>query len=511
MGSVYLAHRAESGDGAAQAAVKVLAAELAVSPGFLQRFQREIQILRQLNHPHIVRFLESGSDQDRYWYAMEYVPGTDLESEREARGRLPWPEVLEIALQVVPALKHAHDRGVIHRDLKPSNLLRTADGQIKLGDFGIASLFASPQLTVTGGVVGTAEYLSPEQAAGKQATPRSDLYSLGVVLYTLLTGRPPFQGEMLDLLHQHRFGQFDRPSRWVPEIPNDLDDILCELMAKDPGQRPPDGAVLARRLEGLRRRRVPRQKNEADGSPTEEWRPHEQPAVMMSRLMREELERQNRGNRVQQFFNRPWVLLPLFLLTVGTLVWNFWPASPEKLFERGSKLMASQDPDDWDRAWSDFLEPLQRKYPDNPHQAEVDAFRRKIETERHKRQASFAARRGKGLGEAQWFYEEGLRLRQQGKTAAAEARWRALIQAFRDVPSESRWVELAEEQLAQVRAGKDGAPRQWEAVRKAVEHVRELRADGHADEANAILKALRELYRGDDEAQALLADADKPK
>src|SRR5579872_1396490 len=127
MGCVYLARRAApDGAGPAQAAVKVLAAELAVDPGFLQRFQREIDILRQLEHPNIVRFLESGEEGGRYYFAMEYVPGPSFDRIREERGRLPWREVLDLAVQIAPALKHAHDRGIIHRDLKPSNLLRAA-------------------------------------------------------------------------------------------------------------------------------------------------------------------------------------------------------------------------------------------------------------------------------------------------------------------------------------------------------------------------------------------------
>src|SRR5262249_13901552 len=147
------------------------------------------------------------------------------------QGRVPWPDVLDAALQICPALKHAHDRGIIHRDLKPPNLLRTLEGVIKLTDFGIAKLFAAQQLTSTGGVVGTAEYLSPEQAAGKIATKRSDLYCLGVVLYTLLTGRTPFEGlTAADLLHKHLYGQFDRPQALVPDLPHDLDDIVCQLL-----------------------------------------------------------------------------------------------------------------------------------------------------------------------------------------------------------------------------------------------------------------------------------------
>src|SRR5258708_39888163 len=136
---------------------------------------------------------------------MEIIEGENFAELLIKQGRMPWPEVLDMATQVCPALKHAHDRGIIHRDLKPSNLMRTPDGTVKLADFGIARVFSGHHLTATGAVVGTAEYLSPEQSAGKLATKRSDLYSLGVVLYTLLTGRPVFKGSsMVDLLHKHR-------------------------------------------------------------------------------------------------------------------------------------------------------------------------------------------------------------------------------------------------------------------------------------------------------------------
>src|SRR5579875_3025143 len=165
MGCVYLAHRDSTKVvETEQAAIKILAPELAIDSGFLARFQREIDILRQLDHPHIVRFLESGQQDGRHYLVMEYVPGPSFETVLIQRGRLPWQEVLELAWQVAPALKHAHDRGVIHRDLKPSNLLLSgvrgqgsggskemsdsspltpdSSALIKLTDFGIASLFA---------------------------------------------------------------------------------------------------------------------------------------------------------------------------------------------------------------------------------------------------------------------------------------------------------------------------------------------------------------------------------
>src|SRR5262245_52467063 len=169
MGRVYLAHE---DPGERLAAIKILSAELAQEPGFLQRFEREIEILNRLNHPNIVKFFESGAENGQFYYAMEYVDGQSFEEILRAKGKVPWKEVLDAALQICPALKHAHDHGVTHRDIKPPNLLRTEAGVVKLTDFGIAKIFAGRQLTTTGGVVGTAEYLSPEQAAGKPATKR---------------------------------------------------------------------------------------------------------------------------------------------------------------------------------------------------------------------------------------------------------------------------------------------------------------------------------------------------
>jgi serine/threonine-protein kinase len=503
MGAVYRACRApDAGGGPDVAAVKVLAAELAVDPGFLERFRREIDILRRLEHPNIVRFLDSGSGGGRFWFAMEYVDGPSYEDLRQQQARLPWPEVLALALQIAPALKHAHDRGIIHRDLKPSNLLRGPDGRAMLTDFGIASLFASRHLTVTGGVVGTAEYLSPEQAAGKPVTARSDLYSLGVVLYTLLTGRTPFEGEVVDLLHKHRFAQFDKPSRLVPDLPAEFEAVIGELLEKDPGRRPPDGGVLHRRLDGLRRR-LEYRATQAEAARTEVYgsAPPEGPATLMSRLMRAELEKQKYGGPLQRFFNRPAVILLLFLLTVGLIVWAFWPASPESLFERGAALMASPDPDDWYTAWDRYLEPLKNKYPEYRTE-EVARFRLRYESRNS--DAALRARHAGPMTEAQWFYQEGLRKLQQGDEAGARRTWQALAGAFRDVPSERPWVDLADKELAKGKEAAGEAPRKWQPVRDAVGRARELRAGGKDKEADAILNGLKELYRGDPTAAAIL-------
>ncbi len=530
MGCVYLARRdSAEADLPSWAAIKVLAPELAVEPGFQARFQREIDILRQLDHPNIVRFLESGEKNGRPYFVMEYVPGPSFETVRTQRGRLPWTEVLDMAWQIAPALKHAHDRGVVHRDLKPSNLLRVEGGGwrvdgmddpppatlVKLTDFGIASLFASPHLTVTGGVVGTAEYLSPEQAAGKSVTRRSDLYSLGVVLYTLLTGRTPFDGDPLALLHKHRFAQFDRPARIVPEIPHELDAIVCELLEKDPGKRPADGMVLFRRLDSFKRKLAYQATH--GNAKTVEFAPGqsatrlrgnvEGPATLMSRLMRQELERERLGGPIRQFFNRPLVLVLSLVLTVALIGWAFWPLSAEKMYQRGVALMQSPEPADWETAWNDYLGPLLDKHPNTPHREEVEEYRLRAENAKAARQAERAARRAGSMTEAQWFYQEGLRQCQQGDEGGARRTWKSLVRAFRDVPSEGPWVHLAEQELE--RLGDKPADRQWEPVRQALQQARKLREEGREKEAEAIVNALKELYRGDKQAEAILKESIK--
>jgi serine/threonine protein kinase len=514
MGTVYRARcEPPREDGPAFVALKVLAAELALDPGFRQRFQREIDILRELEHPNVVRFLGAGEEHERVYFAMELVEGPGFDTLLEEQGRIPWQEVLDLSLQVALALRHAHDRGVIHRDLKPSNLMRAKIdsedypyGIVKLTDFGIASLFSSPHLTVPGGVVGTAEYLSPEQAAGKAVTKRSDLYSLGVVLYTLLTGRTPFHGDVPTLLHQHRFARFDRPGRIVPDIPPDLDEVVCELMEKDPARRPGDASSLHRRLESIRRKmeRVAANAESGGPLPTLGVAP-EGSATLMSRLMRAELDRQRRGSAFHQFLNRPSVLVSLFVFCVGFIVWTFWPSSEESLFRQGAVLMASENPDDWGTALSDFLEPMDKRFPNHAHQSELQEFRTRYQGYLEQRVADRKAKVAGPMDEVQWFFQEGLRRRQVGDEAGARRVWQQLVAAFGPVRSELPWVRRAQAELDRL-PGDAAVDRHLEPVAAAVQRAQELRTSGNAVAAEAAVEALHELYRDDKKAAAMLKD-----
>ncbi len=247
MGWVYEGVDERTGE---PAAIKVLAASVSREEGFRQRFEAEIEALRKLNHPHIVRLIGFGEEGDTLFYAMELVPGPSLEQELHQGRRFSPREVVLIGLQVCAALRHAHDRGIIHRDIKPGNLLRTPEGKIKLSDFGIARLFGVSGLTSAGNVLGTVEYMAPEQAEGRRVDHRCDLYSLGAVLYALLARRPPYRASSaLQLLEKKRSEPPEPLRLYNGEVPRELEAVIYQLLERDPEKRIGTAVALARRLE----------------------------------------------------------------------------------------------------------------------------------------------------------------------------------------------------------------------------------------------------------------------
>ncbi len=236
------------------AAIKVLATGLGRDPGFRERFEAEIETLRKLKHPNIVRLFGFGEEDGVLFYAMELVEGRSLEEDLRAGRKFQWPEVVKFGVKLCSALRHAHDRGVVHRDIKPANLLLTPDDDIKLTDFGIAKLFGATGMTSAGGILGTAEYMAPEQADGRPIGHRADLYSLGAVLYTLLANRPPFVGKSIpELLHMQRFASPEPIRRFSVDVPEEIDALILQLLEKDPERRVANAVLLSRRLEATAR------------------------------------------------------------------------------------------------------------------------------------------------------------------------------------------------------------------------------------------------------------------
>lgn len=253
MGAVYEAVDPATG---AVVAIKTMAAHLGDDAALRRRFLAEIDALKALRHPGIVRLLAFGEEQGAPYFAMELVRGQSLEELLRSGRRFSWRQAVATGLEVSRALKAAHDHGVVHRDLKPANLLfpaAAADGiTVKLADFGIARLFGDSSHTQAGSIVGTAEYMAPEQAAGGPVDRRADLYALGLVMFAMVTGRPPFHGgQPLDIIDRQRHEVPPRLATLVPGVPAEFDELVARLLAKSPTERPASGLALGRLLEAI--------------------------------------------------------------------------------------------------------------------------------------------------------------------------------------------------------------------------------------------------------------------
>jgi serine/threonine protein kinase len=246
MASVYLAR---DGELDRPVAVKVLAEHLADTPGFRERFMREARLAAQLSHPNIVQVFDVGEEDGRPFIVMECVQGATVGDELKQRGTLEPTEVVDLALQICGGLEHAHAAGLVHRDIKPQNLLVRADGTVKIADFGIARAAETTKLTQIGSVLGTAAYLSPEQALGEEVTAAADIYSLGCVLYELLTGRTPYIFETLpQLVTKHREEAIPPLRELRPDVPERLEAAVMHALARNPDYRPDSAAALAQEL-----------------------------------------------------------------------------------------------------------------------------------------------------------------------------------------------------------------------------------------------------------------------
>ncbi|MGZ5360069.1 MAG: Stk1 family PASTA domain-containing Ser/Thr kinase [Solirubrobacterales bacterium] len=232
-------------------AVKVLHDRFAQDAEFVERFRREAQSAAGLQHPNVVSIYDRGEFADTYFIAMEYVDGPQLKE--LIRGGMETKDAVHFTRQILNAARFAHRKGIVHRDLKPQNVLIDEDGRARVADFGIAR-GGSSDITATGSVMGTAQYLSPEQAQGKETTPRSDIYSIGVILYEALTGRVPFEGDSAVAVALKQVSeQPRRPSAINPGVPPALDAVVMRALAKDPEARFNDADAFLKALDAAER------------------------------------------------------------------------------------------------------------------------------------------------------------------------------------------------------------------------------------------------------------------
>ncbi len=254
MGTVFRAKNKKNGQ---RVAIKLMSLALGTNENAVKRFKREVDIIKQLDHPNIVKYINSGRYHKSPFIIMEFIEGESLDHILHRRAKLPWEEVASIGIDLCAALQHAHDKGIIHRDLKPSNLMILKDGTVKLTDFGIAKDADVTALTAANSTVGTAAYMSPEQCRGlRDITHKTDLYSMGIMFYELLTGRKPFVGETpMEVFLQHaNKTDYKRPAEIVMDVPIWLNTLVDQLMEKEPAKRPLNAKAVAESLQLIKQK-----------------------------------------------------------------------------------------------------------------------------------------------------------------------------------------------------------------------------------------------------------------
>jgi serine/threonine-protein kinase len=340
MGVVY---RARYVGNNREVAVKLIPNDITANLTTLARFERELEVLKQLSHPNIVHCFGGRCESKQRYYAMEYIPGgtlADLLAEKEP---LPWEAVIDFGIQMCDALQYAHERGVTHRDVKPGNFLLTKSGQLKLSDFGLASIVTQNRLTASDRTVGTILYMSPEQIRGELVTNRVDLYGLGCVLFEMMVGFTPFVGSTAgEVLQRHLRDPVPHVASMVLDCPLELDQLLYELLAKNSDARPASAADVASRLNGIL---LPsRQTKSFDVKLFSSLNRNEIPSIPLKPIKAKTspvLDR-NAAPQKRRVNFIPWMMAVL-LAMVCTWLWNGWNQTAEQLYQV-------------EKTWTDLLE-----------------------------------------------------------------------------------------------------------------------------------------------------------
>ncbi len=490
MGVVYLATYRDTGQ---RVALKVLSPALSADKKLISRFEREIEILKKLEHPNIVRYFGGGRVGDQPYYAMEYMDGGSLDTVLARKGQLSWEQTVRIGLQLCSALEHAHASGIIHRDLKPGNLFITRKGRLKLGDFGIARDTDATALTAAGKTVGTYAYMAPEQIHGKQPIgPRTDIYAMGCLLYQFLTGSVPFTGtSAAEMFMKHLNDEPDSVCQHNLECPVWLDRVIRKMLAKDSADRPYDALAVQALLEDVRHR-VATQTSVASEAMTrgaENTVVSEQQRQDLKKAIGRKKKKRRRKSQAP-FYERAWFLSLCLLMLVAVVTWAAWPPSEPELFERIQVAMRDE------AAWPDLVEEQIPEYlsrfPDGPNRTDVLDARDFIQMSRAKNQALSRRKRGlepRSPAEAMWM--DAWELEQSGDRLTAYERYEAIVTLF-DTPEERDFANLARRQMRAIEEHKPEPSERVQVVNRALRKADGLPAD--SVEARRIWQSIVRVY-----------------
>lgn len=458
MGLVYSAIYQETGK---RVALKILAPGLMSDPKLLKRFEREIEILKRLDHPNIVKYYGGGTQGNQRYYAMEFIDGGSLQQVLKNRGRLSWEQTLHVGRQVSSALEHAHNAGIIHRDLKPANLFLTRKGRLKLGDFGIARDTEATALTAAGKTVGTYAYMAPEQIqTGLPISGRTDLYALGCLLYECLVGEPPFKSSNpMDMLMQHLNDDPYNVCEKVPDCPIWLDQLIDRLLAKNPDDRPFDALAVHTEL-GEIREKVKAGNSVALAEKGKDGKSATAVTAAEKAVSANKKKRRKKKKKVP-FHETTWFLASCLVLLLGATIWLLLPPGEDWYAEHWREAMRG-DEYAQRNTLGEHIDSYLEKFPEGKYTAEARELSDTLHAYMLEPQLKNLARldrpvepefKAKCVEAAQLEDDEGLQYGTAWDTVAqnelttnplpAMERWHSLMQsAPQEATDETRWLRL---------------------------------------------------------------------
>ncbi len=508
MGIVYKATYTKNG---ADVALKVLPLVLTANRKLVERFEREMAILKKLKHPRIVQFYGGGEQDGQHFYAMEFINGGTLAELLKEQSRLPWQQVVEFGSQICEALEHAHEHGIVHRDLKPANLFLGQDGKLRLGDFGIARDSDATALTGTGSTVGTHAYMAPEQITGKlPISNKTDLYALGCVMFEMLTGHVPFQGAAaMETLLKHINEPPAKIRAEVMDCPVFLEQVVLQLLAKSPDKRPHDALLVQVALEEVLERVAAKtstmsQMTAGAGQTAIDMSQIPDAAQLKKLLGKKKKKRKATG----PIWERGWFLASCLAVMLGGVAWSLLPPSEEKLFARAVPLMKSDDPVQWQEANDRYLKSLLERFPNGKHADEARELIDKLEMYRTERGIETRLKLGQDpKHEAERLFLQARELERFGDNVTAREQYRAMIDLLKEREQDCSYRNLAQRQLALLENAGDGNVDRKQIVNDALKKAREQHLAGKTHDAEETWRSIIKLYDGKAEFAEEVAEA----
>lgn len=440
MGVVYLAVYQKTKQ---KVALKVLAPDLTTDKGLLARFEREIEILKKLRHPNVVRYYGGGKHENQRYYAMEIVTGGSLEDMLKKRGKLSWEDTITFSRQVCEALHFAHEAGVVHRDLKPANLLLSKSGKVKLTDFGIARDSNRTALTAAGKTVGTFAYMAPEQITGKASiTRKTDLYALGCVMFELLTGQTPFSAETApETLFKHLEEDPPRVRELVMECPVWLEQLIDQLLSKEPEDRPYDALAVQVALDDVIQKVAERAtiSNITSANKTTEGK-------------KKRKRKKKKREAGTPFYEKTWFLATCLVLVISFVTWMMWPLSESQLMAKAEKKLTDvEELYEKKEVVRLYLQPLVDKYPKGEHVDKAKQLIDEIEMEEAENDIEGRVRRNREpKSEAERLYREAMRFEEFGDRLTTLEKLRGLVTLREDDQDSRPVVNLARREIVRL-------------------------------------------------------------